>query len=284
MYSKIVRLTTAYLAVACVTARKIDAPTGVPKMPESSMLDTFKPLLLADAPLWWGTLFGYALAVAIAVQKSGAAKNFYQGWVLTCLTGYGGGTLVPMLCGKPGVLIQNEAAVPMALIAWSLVSYVPQIKSMAATLPGAVMLSLCFETFRCTVMMNCANMAVASLAAPKAYSVATIGPLICGMLGGVGGGFMPVSLGVSPLDNGLNWRMRSAFGFSIWMRALVDPTISPYITSVVPAFADHMLGRAFGIFVLIGFPLLSMLVPGFGNPLGANPIVNWYAGAKQKAA
>ena len=32
-----------------------------------------------------------------------------------------------------------------------------------------------------------------------------ISTLICGMLGGCGGGFMPLDKGLAPLANGLNW-------------------------------------------------------------------------------
>ena len=100
MNSKIVIASS--LAVAAAAKEK------APVVPEANPFDMFKPLLLepqADTPFFWVALFGYCLAVALAVSANSNPKNFYQGWLLTCLTGYGGGTLVPMLCGKPGVLV-----------------------------------------------------------------------------------------------------------------------------------------------------------------------------------
>jgi len=112
--------------------------------------------------------------------------------------GYGGGTLCPILCGIPGVLVQNEVAVPMMVFAWSL-SSLGAVEAFLLRNPiGLAILSTTFEVFRCQVMMGCAAMAVANLQPPKSYPVATVGPLICGMLGGIGGGFMPLSVGLEP--------------------------------------------------------------------------------------
>merc|ERR1719453_97590 len=113
-------------------------------------------------------------------------------------------------------------------------------------------------------MMNTAGMAVGALG-PNA----TVGPLVCGLLGGVGGGFMALSVGVAPLDNGTNWRMCSAFVFTFWMRALADATVSPYF---LPIFGDEAAGKAFGVFLVVLMPLLSMVVPALSSILGANPL------------
>jgi len=44
-------------------------------------------------------------------------------------------------------------------------------------------------------MMNCAKMAAGTLAATR-FSVPVVGPLVCGAIGGCGGGFMPFDKGL----------------------------------------------------------------------------------------
>jgi len=226
---------------------------------------------LTDARLWYAFIFGYCLAVSLLVRKANKEKgiNFYKGAALSCLMGYGGGTLCPILCGIPGVLVQNEVAVPMMVFAWSL-SSLGAVEAFLLRNPiGLAILSTTFEVFRCQVMMGCAAMAVANLQPPKSYPVATVGPLICGMLGGIGGGFMPLSVGLEPLNNGPNWRISSAFCFSVWMRVLMDPNTQPYLVALEPGLADATAGRALGVAVVAMLPLLATIVP---LPLGMNPL------------
>jgi hypothetical protein len=247
------------------------------------------PLLLTDAGLWYLCIFGYALAVAIAVAKANKDINWFKGAALSILMSYGGGTMVPILLGIPGVLVQNEVAIPAALVAWTVASS-SMFDSLARTAwktspmlwyASMAAMSIAYEVFRCQVMMGCAAMAVNTLKPPKSYPVATVGPLLCGMLGGIGGGFMPLSVGLEPITGGLNWRIRSAFFFSVWMRMLLDPTTSPYLVGVMPALANAAAGRAMGIAVMAAVPLVSMAMPSF-QPLGKNPIVDMVA-AKQKS-
>merc|ERR1712023_321032 len=96
---------------------------------------------------------------------------------------------------------------------------------------GAMCLSVTYEVMRTHVMMNCAKMAVGALT-PKvsaAYPVPFIGPFIAGLLGGCGGGFMPLDKGLSPVEKATNWRVQSAALGSLWLQlAMVDPYSVPY--------------------------------------------------------
>ena len=86
-----------------LAAKKVAEPA-----PEPSPLEVFKPFLLGDANLWWGTLFGYCLVVSLAVRKASPNMNWYKGVAVACLTGFGGSTLVPFILGTPIVMVASR--------------------------------------------------------------------------------------------------------------------------------------------------------------------------------
>uniref|UniRef100_A0A7S2MZU3 Uncharacterized protein n=1 Tax=Haptolina brevifila TaxID=156173 RepID=A0A7S2MZU3_9EUKA len=269
---------THLASLTLVAAKKVPIPLPTP--PDTNILDKFKPFLLMDHHLWYLCIFGYCLSVCILARKANPGIDWYKGAVLTVLMGYGGGMTVPILLGIPGVLVQNEVAIPMMVFTWMLASSsiinsgMDALRTAAPALAffGVVLLSIAFEIFRCQVMMGCAAMAIANLKPPASYPVATVGPLLCGLLGGTVGGFMPLSVGLEPLSKGLNWRVRSAFFFSIWMRLLLDPTTSPYLVDMMPGLADTAAGRAFGVAVVAALPLVDIVS---GRRLaGPNPLVD----------
>lgn len=133
--------------------------------------------------------------------------------------------------------------------------------------------------------MLMANLAVVTLTAtklgPAPMATATVGPLLAGFLGGCGGAFLS-SGSLDALNGGLgNWRLATSALFSLWMRALLDPTTAPYLA--MAGFNDPLLGRAFGVFLIVTTPLVSMAVPAF-QPLGANPLVAAPTTGKKKRA
>ena len=94
---------------------------------------------------------------------------------------------------------------------------------------GSLLISICFETLRCHVMMNCQAMAVGVLkagwlSASLGSSVPIIGPIIAGAIGGCGGGFFPLDKGLKPLEAETAWRVTSGFYGAVWL-TLLDPSL-----------------------------------------------------------
>lgn len=78
------------------------------------------------------------------------------------------------------------------------------------------------------------------------YPVPFVAPLLCGVLGGCGGGFQPLNKGLDPLAGGLNWRVASAIVGSVVLQAgLRDPHTKDYISgTAATSKALHHAARA----------------------------------------
>lgn len=259
---------------------KTDPPASAPSA-ASTAIDAI--LMKGDfEPYWYCCLFVFCLSVALAVRKTNP-KNFWHGAVASVMAGYGGGTISAMLLGRPGVLVAFEGAVPTMLCAWTL-SGLAVVQALESSKVAVAALSTCFEMLRAQVAMGAFNGAHAVLSIPRYYPVPTVGPIVAALIGGVGGGFLPASKGLTPLEGGLNWRLRSAFFFAVWLQLTVkDPYAAPYVSAV--GLGDGDAAKAAGVAVLAALPLVSLVFPGF-QPLGVNPFVPSPpapdAGAKKK--
>eukprot|EP00310_Coccolithus_braarudii_P022286 CAMPEP_0183353748 /NCGR_PEP_ID=MMETSP0164_2-20130417/34854_1 /TAXON_ID=221442 /ORGANISM="Coccolithus pelagicus ssp braarudi, Strain PLY182g" /LENGTH=271 /DNA_ID=CAMNT_0025526483 /DNA_START=20 /DNA_END=835 /DNA_ORIENTATION=+ len=244
-------------------------------MATSLHLGMFEDALLFSGDLWWMyyvTLVGFCAANARAILGATPKINFFHGCALMVLSCFGGSTLAAIMCGRPVSFVTNEANVSVCLATWAVCFLLPAIplRLLAGTSIGSVINSATYEAQRCHVLMNCSSLAAsalpAALAQQSAGRVPIIGPLIAGLLGGCGGGFMPLNKGLDPLANGTNWRIGSAMLASLWM---LLATQYPPSKAAIGLSVSSARCVAVSFFVLV--PLVQQAT-GF-SPFGVNPLV-----------
>mmetsp|Transcript_26828 Transcript_26828/g.44542 ORF Transcript_26828/g.44542 Transcript_26828/m.44542 type:complete len:273 (+) Transcript_26828:77-895(+) len=237
-------------------------------------------LLMQDALLFTGdftwmfyvTLVGFCAANARAILTAQPKINFSQGCALMVLSCFGGSTMAAIICGKPVPFMCNEALVPVCLVTWVVVYRMPVLTLgfLLDTTLGNVLNSVLYEIQRCHVLMNCAALAAATLPAnlaqPSQDRATVIGPLIAGLLGGCGGGFMPLNKGLDPLATGSNWRIGSSALASLWLfLAAHCPTTKAMIG------LSTRTARVVAVIFFVGMPLIEQATG--TNLFGKNPLV-----------
>jgi len=258
------------IVFASVANAKKELPLPLPP----TMLEELRDVLLFSGNykwMFWLCLFGYCMAVYRIVLDTKPTIRYAHGLVLGVVSATGGSTMAALLCGKPVPIVANEALIPALAATWSVMYLLPDqcLAMLKNTSVGSIFASLTYEMFRCHVMMNCAKMAAGTLAATM-FSTPVVGPLVCGAIGGCGGGFMPFDKGLGPLEKDFNWRIGSAVMGSAWMQLNIS---YPMVSAEWARFA------AVAFFALV--PMVSSLSPGF-FPLGANPLVGKKAAASDK--
>jgi len=261
------------------------APIPAPAPPEFG-LEMLRDTLLFQGQFgvycYWFAIIGFCLANAMACLK--VSKNIWHGLALQMMTAYGGSTVCALLCAKPVAFFINESLAPVALTTFFVLYSAPPVVKLLNTTLGAVAISVAYETMRCHVLMNCARQAVATMPAflSGTYPVPVAAPIVCGVIGGCGGGFLPASKGLQPLEAGINWRIASAILASGWLQAtLIDPNTKPMFVSLVPALALESWCRFGAIVFFAGFGTFSVLTN--VTPFGPNPLVLPPAAAKKKS-
>lgn len=249
--------------------------------------------VVRDAFLWtgeygvyvyWIALTGFCLANAKAILGASKDINFFHGLALQLMTAYGGSTICAILCGNPVVFFVNESLAPVALLAFSAL-YVARTSLFALMESnlGAVCISIAYETTRCHVLMNCAAGAAKTMPAflSGAYPVPIVAPLVCGVIGGCGGAFLPADKGLKPLENGTNWRVASAMLCSVWLHCVMnDPHTKATLLGLAPMLEQQSWCRFCAVAFCVVGGTASVLTG--RTPLGANPLVI-AAPAKSKA-
>lgn len=232
--------------------------------------------------MFYFTLVGFLLANARNILGATPNINFFHGCALMVLANFGGSATAHIMCGQPVGFVCNEALISCCFVTWTVVYLFPEpiISALKDNPIGRQLHSATFEIQRCHVLMNCSNMAAATLppalAVPAPGRVAIIGPLIAGLLGGCGGGFMPLNKGLDPLASGLNWRMASAAINSLW---LLLATQHPDTMAMLGLDVDFARFLAVSFFVVV--PIIESATG--MNFFGANPLVAGPAEKTKKA-
>jgi len=244
--------------------------------PAPTLMDPLKDALLFQGDFKWMfyfTLAGFCAANAMAILGTNPKINYFHGAATMVLVCFGGSTIAAVMCGNPVAFVTNEALVTVCLMTWTVMYALPGLVLgvIKDTAPGRVVLSCCYEIMRTHVMMNCSKMAAGTLGAVLGRP-ARVSVLIAGLLGGCGGGFMPLDKGLTPLANGTNWRIVSgAIGSAYLWATLVYPATKEAITGALPFMKEEAMVRCIVILFNVCVPLLSML--GIEFPFGANPLV-----------
>jgi len=225
-------------------------------------------------------LAGFCAANAMAILGPAPNTNYFHGAALMVVICFGGSTIATIICGAPVAYVTNEALATVAVATWTVVYLLPGAVTgiLKNTAAGRLFTSTTYEIMRTHVMIACSGMAARTIA-PVIGRPPVVSVLIAGMLGGCGGGFMPLDKGLAPLANGLNWRISSAAIGSVFLWAT---TVS---VDGMAALKDTFLAdAAWAKFTTISFnvvvPLLAFA--GVPNPFGANPLVPAAAPASKK--
>lgn len=154
-----------------------------------------------------GYTFLHGSKVFAAAPKNAAFSYKLVSMILACT---GGGILVPLFINSIPVPLANDAY-PIAIlisfaihyyfpIVWEVISLVPMVKGCIIVL---------YEIVRAKVVITFTIAANAAIA-PSLFSFAIFGPIMCGTIGGCGGAFLPLSKGLDPIVNGMQYPMTSA--------------------------------------------------------------------------
>jgi len=235
--------------------------------------------------VWYACLVCYCLGITLLIRGGKPGIDNLNGIVLSCLTAYGGGTLVPLLLGKPGVMVSTEWAVPAIIAAWIVTSF-SAAQSVLRTLPFRLVIHAGVEILRLYTLMGTINLCYATIKPPAWYPVPTVPALLCGLIGGCGGMFLPSIVPTyattASLANGPNWAMKAALFHSVWLQLTTrDPNAAPYV-----GFADPMHAQALsGVIVAFVLPLLAVFanITPFGPPVVVALAASKPAGKTKKA-
>jgi uncharacterized membrane protein YeiH len=158
------------------------------------------------------SMLGYCIFIAQKVKVNLPSARWLESGLATLLTAFGGGTIVPLLLGKPVVWLRaNDLFLYHVTLAWILVNASPlehYVRELLRAPAAGAALNLLFQSFRAAVVF--ALMAMAKKAEVPG-GVGTAGLLVCGTLGGCGGIFLPLSKGLEPVRNGAPVLMETAF-------------------------------------------------------------------------
>jgi len=153
-------------------------------------------------------LFFYVWSV-VAANSSNSVKDFVQ-----CLIGaVGGGILVPIFLNGTPVPIANELFLVLLVVVFVLFKNVPILREISTgSTTFKLFIAFLSETFRANVVCGAVTATVNVVGTTNGVvcSFPLLAPILCGGLAGCGGGFMPLSKGLSPLDNGLNSKQLTA--------------------------------------------------------------------------
>jgi len=254
----------------------VDLCTGPSDSRSRNALCELQDALLFTGSFSWMfyvTLVGFCAAIAQSILTSSPRINFFHGMALTLLSCFGGSTLAAIVCGSPMPIVCNEALVPVCITTWAVVYALPSLALgfLVETTACSLLNSIAFEIQRCHVVMNCVALAAATLPAalaqPSGERIAIIGPIISGLLGGCGGGFMPLNKGLEPLASGINWRISSSAVASLWFffAALYPPSKAAIGLSIKSA-------RFIAVAFFVCVPLIEQAT-GIKTPFGFNPLV-----------
>ena len=144
------------------------APPGLMEtlssMSAADVMDTVKGAALFEGELawvFWVCLVGYCAANCNAVLNATPKIRFVHGLVLLTMNSYGGSTIAAIICGQPVPFVVNEKLISGLVGTWLACYTLPGLPKMIKnTAVGSVLFSVCFETIRCHVMMNCQVMAL----------------------------------------------------------------------------------------------------------------------------
>ena len=158
-------------------------------------------------------LVANAINASVGIYDANSGKKLYwlHSYILVVITAYGGGLIAPCLIGKPSTAIGNDLCVPIALVAWYLVHYIPGVYNLVTTTFVKAIWVTLLGLYRTHTVCNIVKLATATLAPGPYYPIPLVGPILVGTILGCAGLFLPADKGLSSIFNGTPWPIQGAF-------------------------------------------------------------------------
>jgi len=131
---------------------------------------------------------GAALYGSVKVYDYNKGKKPYwlYSYVSVVIAAFGGGFLAPALIGKPASPVGNDLCLPIALVAWYSVHYIPGVYDLVTmTIVKAVWYSI-YGLYRTYTVCKFVKEAATVLPPGQYYPIPLVGPILVGTLLGCG--------------------------------------------------------------------------------------------------
>ena len=120
----------------------------------------------------------------MAVHASFIGKNkpyWLHSLVLVVLTSFGGGTIVPMMLGRPCVVFANDLVIPMCITCWYTIHYLG-FYHVLNWKPIRIIWNILLGVFRTHAVIDTMNVALSVLTpvVKSYYPIPLIGPILAG--------------------------------------------------------------------------------------------------------
>lgn len=144
-------------------------------------------------------------------KAEGKPVYWLHSLVVTILTSFGGGTVAPMLIGRPPFILSNDLILPITLVTWYIVHYIWGVHDLLTTTPARAIWSSLAALFRVHSGCNMTALAATILTAGPYYPCPAVGPVVVGTVVGSLGIFFPLDKGLAPIAAGTPWGTQQAF-------------------------------------------------------------------------
>jgi len=134
--------------------------------------------------------------------RPSAQHSWLHHLVLVFLTGFAGGTIIPMFFGRTPVIFANDVLVPLVCLSWYLVHFTRAGPILQSSPLKYVLVGL-FEIYRAASILKTVGQVATDIPPGPYYSIPLVGPILVGTLSGSMGAFMPPDRGISFLASGV---------------------------------------------------------------------------------
>jgi len=134
--------------------------------------------------------------------RPSAQHSWLHHLVLVFLTGFAGGTIIPMFFGRTPVIFVNDILVPLVCLSWYLVHFTRAGPILQSSPLKYVLVGL-FEIYRATSILKTVGQVATDIPPGPYYPIPLVGPILVGTLSGSMGAFMPPDRGISFLASGV---------------------------------------------------------------------------------
>ncbi|EED94809.1 predicted protein [Thalassiosira pseudonana CCMP1335] len=185
-----------------------------------------------------GYTFMHGSKVFAAAPKEASFSYKLVSMILACT---GGGILVPIFLNGIPVPLANDAYPIAILLSFAIHYYFPIVREVVKLSP---IVNSCFiimyEAVRAKVVLTFTVAASAAIA-PSTFSFPLFGPIMCGTIAGCGGAFLPMSKGLSPIENGMQYPMITAFIGATLAHLFLSTELSEGVTNAKAKVHFHLV-------------------------------------------
>lgn len=178
-------------------------------------------------------------ATAVYAANVGKPRLYWlNSLVLVVIGSFGGGTLAPLLIGRPSMIVWNDQIIVLCMLAWYATHYLGCQKFLT-WLPVKMIWTLFLGLFRTHSVINVLTASLSVLGPTPYYPIPIIGPIVVGTALGCLGMFLPFDKGLAPIKNGTPWNLQGALITATFYHLMVNDNVG---------FLGHSLRAAVGTY------------------------------------